>query len=471
MLVHDFWAAINDMEAIVPNCMPRSPTTGGLRLWISLALASLVSSGCAIYHPLPLRAESNRVSTLTVPSGTLLPGGLKTHEFDPSDGLDATEVSMAAVVYSPELRVMRAQAMVSGAQAFAAGLLPDPVFGLSRDKPNAGQVGASVAYTRGVSWDFGQLVTYDARQSALHHTEEQVNLSVLWAEWQVVCQSRLLFVRIQQGRALVERLRQEADTLRPLRPRLEAALRAGTITFDVATTGLSAALDVERQLSEARSSLSAAEHDLRELIGLEATEPLSLVGDADLAVPDDATVNAVLLETPPRRPDLRALIAGYAAQDSRVRAAILGQFPAVNFGLTKTRDNSNIASNGFTLSVSLPVFDRNQGAVRVEQASREQLNAEYSQRLLSTRADVARLLDAQRILTEREASLAPYAAKVEAIAANASAAYSRGIMDWTVYVALRQSALAASTELISLRETLAETRIGLATLVTGEWPA
>lgn len=434
-------------------------------------LGAAVLPGCTPYRPLALdETAGSPVGALSVPADTLLPGGLKTHPFDATDGLDATEVAMIAVVYSPALRVLRAQAKVTRAQAFAAGLLPDPVFGYSRDRPGAGQPGASTAYTQSLSWDLGQLVTYGARQSARRHTDEQVNLGLLWAEWQVVSQSRQLFVRVQRQRALVLRLASEKEALTPLLPRLAAALRAGLVTFDVATVGLTAASDVDRQLTDARSSLATAEHDLRELLGLAADEPLVLVGDGDVAVPDRAAIDGAMDALPRRRPDLRALAAGYAAEDDRLRAAILGQFPALNVGLTKTRDNSNISSNGFALSVSLPLFDRNQGAVRIEQATREQLHAEYEQRLLGTRTDVARLLAAESILSEREQTLAPYAADLEAKVAHATDAYTRGVLDWTVYLALRQSALAASTELITLRETLAETRIGLTTLVTGDWP-
>lgn len=436
-----------------------------------LGLAALVSS-CATYHPLPLdTAVGDRLGAVVVPVGTLLPGGLKTHTIDPLDGLDATEVAMIAVVNSPDLKVLRAQANVSHAQAFAAGLLPDPVFGYSRDQPSAGQVGTSTAYTRGVSWDFGPLLTYASRQSARRHTDEQLNLAVLWAEWQTVSQSQLLFVRVQRGRELVARLEAEHDAIKALRPRLDAALAAGLLTFDVATTGLAAASDVDRQLTEARTRLATAEHDLRDMLGLAATEPLPLSGDVDVPSTDDATVMAALNESPPRRPDLRALSAGYAAEDSRLRAAILGQFPAVNLGLTQARDNSNISSSGFSLALSLPLFDRNQGAVRIEEATREQLHAEYAQRLLTARSDVARLSDAQRILLDREVTLAPYAKELEATVARAENAYAQGLLEWTVYLALRQSALSASTELIALRETLAETRIGLATLVTGDWPS
>lgn len=449
------------------------PVAGHARALVAVlgVLAAAALSGCTPYRPLALDgAAGSPVSALSVPADTRLPGGLASHPFDATDGLDATEVAMIAVVYSPELRALRAEARVARAQAFAAGLLPDPVFGYSRDRPGAGQPGASTAYAQSLSWDFGQLLTYGARQSARRHTDEQVNLGLLWAEWQVVSQSRQLFVRVQGQRALVLRLTREKEALTPLLPRLEAALRAGLVTFDVATVGLTAGSDVDRQLTDARSSLATAEHDLRQLLGLAAGEPLVLVGDGNVAGPDRAAIDAALDALPHRRPDLRALAAGYAAEDARLRAAILGQFPALNVGLTRARDNSSISSSGVALSVSLPLFDRNQGAVRVEQATREQLHAEYAQRLLGTRTDVARLLAAQAILSDREQTLAPYAADLEAKVAHATDAYTRGVLDWTVYLALRLSALAASTELITVRETLAENRIGLTTLVTGDWP-
>jgi outer membrane protein, heavy metal efflux system len=451
--------------------MPDSTRLRPIVLLATVVAMTTSLGGCALYHPASLdEAPGKSLASLTVPAGTLVPGRDREYPFDASDGLDATEVAMVAVVYSPSLRIGRARAAVDRAQAFAAGLLPDPVFGLSRDQPSAGQVGASTAYTRGLTWDFGQLVTYGARRSAARHTDEQVRLDLLWAEWQVVARSRLLFARVRSGRELVARLEAEDAVLKPLQPRLAAALRQGNVTFDVATTGLSAAADVARQLSEARTTLSTAEHDLRELLGLAADEPLRLVGDADVPAVADPDVASALAASPPRRPDLRALHEGYAAQDARLRAAILGQFPSVNFGVTRSRDNSDISSSGFTLSVSLPLFDRNQGAVRVEQASREQLHAEYAERLLSARSDVARLLAAQQILNERAATLMPYARDLKATAARAESAYGRGLMEWTTYLALRQSALAADVEAINVRLTLAETRIGLATLATGRWP-
>jgi len=435
-------------------------------------LVLLAPAGCAFYQPLPLDDRPRPpLAELQVPAGTLLAGGLQTHAFDPSDGLDATEVAMLAVVQSPDLKALRAQVKVTRAQAFAAGLLPDPVVGLSRDRPDAGQPGATTAFARGVTWDIGSLVTYASRQTARRRADEQVDLSLLWAEWQTVADSRLQFVRIQHGRERVARLEAESTALQPLAPRLTAALQRGAVTFDVATIGLSAASDVARQLTEARDTLANREQDLRVLLGLPPAEPLRLVGDVDVPAIDSAAANAALEALPQRRPDLRALALGYAAEEARVRAAILGQFPAVNVGVSRAQDNTGITSSGFALSISLPLFDGNRGAIGVESATREQLHEEYAQRLLTARAMVVRLLSTQQLLAVREAELAPLAATLAATVAHSAQAYERGSIDWTVYLGLRQSALAAALELITLRETLAETRIALTTLLSGDWTA
>lgn len=466
------------MRAQIARCETRSsrfrpgPAAAVAARASAWALAVLAPAACSFYQPLPLEDRPARpLAELQVPAGTLLAGGLHSHAFDPSDGLDATEVAMLAVVQSPDLKVMRAQAKVTRAQAFAAGLLPDPVVGISQDRPDAGQPGATTAFARGVSWDVGSLVTLASRRTARRRSDEQVDLSLLWAEWQTVAESRLQFVRIQYGRELVSRLEVESTALTPLAPRLATAVQRGAITFDVATTGLSAASDVARQLTEARDGLAQREQDLRILLGLPPAEALRLVGDVDVPPIDAAAADVALEALPQRRPDLRALALGYAAEEERVRAAILGQFPAVNFGISRSQDNTGIASSGFALSVSLPLFDANRGAIHVESATREQLHEEYAQRLLTARAAVARLLSTQQLLAAREAELTPYVATLQATLAHASQAYGRGSMDWTVYLGLRQSALAAAVELVTLRETLAETRIGLATLLSGDWTA
>lgn len=440
-----------------------------MRALATLLVASL--PGCSVYHPLPLKSSAAPASArLSVPAETLLPGGLRTHTFDPDDGLDAIEVEMLAVAQSPDLRVLRAQGHLLRAQAFAAGLLPDPVFGYSRDRPGAGQQGATTAVTRGVSWDIGSLVTLSARQSAREHTDRQVDLGLLWAEWQTVAQAHLEFVRVLRAREAAARLETECAALAALRPRLKAALDHGAMSFDVASVGLSAISDAERLRADARANVVSNEQALRDLLGVQASQPMTLVDDLELPALDERTVGAAMERLPHRRPDLRALEAGYDAQEARVRGAILGQFPAVNLGFTRSRDNSNIRSTGFSLSVSLPLFDGNRGAIRVEEATREELKAEYDQRLQLARGELARLRANDQILAARSAELGPFVAQLQGTLAQAERSYAAGALEWTVYLGIRQSALNAELELIALRQTLAENRIAAFMLAGGEWP-
>ena len=97
---------------------------------------TLIVSACARYAPLPLGrgAGAAGVAQLVAPSADM-PPSLPTHRFDPADGLDATETAMLAVANSPALKLKRDELGVARAQAFAAGLLPDPQLSLGEDFP------------------------------------------------------------------------------------------------------------------------------------------------------------------------------------------------------------------------------------------------------------------------------------------------------------------------------------------------
>ena len=102
-----------------------------MRSAVSICLASAFLTACQTYEPAPLgeRPELlSDVAALTIsPSDLPLPE-LGAHRFDPSAPLDMDEVAMIAVVNNPDLKAMRGQLGVAEAQAFAAGLLPNPQF-------------------------------------------------------------------------------------------------------------------------------------------------------------------------------------------------------------------------------------------------------------------------------------------------------------------------------------------------------
>ncbi|CAM5422314.1 hypothetical protein [Rhodanobacter lindaniclasticus] len=73
----------------------------------------------------------------------------------------------------------------------------------------------------------------------------QVNLDLLWAEWQTVAQARLLFDQVLSLRAQQQTdPEHQQDALATVSGTIHAALLAGNLTYDGASAGLNAEADV-----------------------------------------------------------------------------------------------------------------------------------------------------------------------------------------------------------------------------------
>ena len=430
-------------------------------------------AGCASFHPLPLsgRATPVRAADVRVDPARMPTRPLARHHFDPNDGLDVTETAMLAVANNPQLKLMRDDAGIAHAQSFAAGLLPDPQVSYSQDfvTGGSGGPGATTPFALGISYDFGSLLTYSSRTHAAQWNEKQVDLNLLWAEWQTVAQARTLFARVRSDRAAVKRLQAEAVALEPLRAPIKAALADGNLSYDLANSGLTAAADAQQKLTTAQTALDQSEHALRALLGLGARAPLHLVGPAERPVPDAAQIDTALRELPRRRPDLLALRAGYASENQKLREQIVKQFPSLTVGFNRARDNAGVYTSGFSVSLSLPLFDRNRGGVAVERATRQRLHDDYSARLLATDNDVDRLRQQQAIEQAALPAAIAHAAQLDRGLRQAESAWQAHQLLLPTYLSLRSDALNADQQLLTLRQNAAETGIALQTLLGGDW--
>ncbi|TAN01212.1 MAG: hypothetical protein EPN40_02850 [Rhodanobacteraceae bacterium] len=162
--------------------------------WLGVLAIVASLAGCATFHALPLNngRGPQRVADITVP-GALMPiPKLRAYTFDPANGLDVTEIAMLAVANDPQLRIERDKAGVAHAQAYAAGLLPDPNVSYARDYPTGNQPGTTVAFNEGLSFDLGSLITRSARVASARAGAREVDLNLLWSEWQTIAQARTL---------------------------------------------------------------------------------------------------------------------------------------------------------------------------------------------------------------------------------------------------------------------------------------
>lgn len=175
---------------------------------------------------------------------------------------------MLAVINNPDLKVARADVGIASAQAFAAGLLPDPQISLLRDFFNTAGPGSTAAFSLGVNYDFMALLTRSRIRSAAEADRRKANLTLLWQEWQVIAQARIFVIKLlyaQDAKALLE---QSRSLFADRYDRTRKAVERGLLTADQATPNLLALADVNKQLGDLERQASQIRYDLNKLLGV-----------------------------------------------------------------------------------------------------------------------------------------------------------------------------------------------------------
>src|SRR5260370_30781510 len=93
-----------------------------------------------------------------------------------------------------------------------------------------------------------------------------------------------------------------------------------------------------------------------------------------------------------RRLDLVGLRQGYQSQEQTGRAAVLAQFPKIVLGFNHGADTTPVVTTGFSITIDLPIFDRNQGNIPIETATRPRLFDEDATRVFEAHSDIATAL-------------------------------------------------------------------------------
>lgn len=447
-----------------------APTTKH-RLMV-LAFVTVSIAGCATYEPKPLdtRIDFPKTARLTADPATFALPALRTHVFDPRDGLDRDEVAMLAVANNPQLKVARDQAGEAHAQAFAAGLLPDPQVSLSRDFPTNGGPGNTSAFNLGVNFNLTALLLRSSSRAAAGGEARRADLELLWQEWQTANQARLVFVRVttlEKARAILTR---ERALFVSRYAHSQAALAAGNRSLDAVSADLAALQAVSQRGNDLDRQVLRARHDLNALLGLDPEAVLTLNDTAEIPPIDAAQIEKMLPGLANRRPDLLALQWGYHAQEARLRQAVLAQFPPLDLGLTRARDTSALFTQGFVLNFALPLLNRNQGPIAQEKATRERLHDEFRLRLAAAYAEVRQLLDDGRIMNRQLTEIRRGLVDTTHTAKNAEAAFAAGNLNETSYVQLSAAAADKRLEALTLNEALTEQRIALEILLGAEIP-
>ncbi len=424
----------------------------GARYLLALNVACLVLAGCESYSPAPLNRGAKLAERLADLPHPAAPG---------PQTIDS--VGRLVIENNPDLRAARANRGVAAAEMLQAGILPNP-------SVNAGYAfllggPATVgALTASIGQDLKSVVTLTARRSAAGAAAEQVDASLLWQEWQTVGKARLLMVELVEGekqRRLLEQTRAVLDA----RLKTERqAMAAGNVTLTTVVPAQTAVADLRKQLDDLDRQQAARRRDLNALIGLAPDVPLPLAERIDLPALDPAAMRKLVNDLADRRPDLIALQLGYRSQEEKVRAAILGQFPALVFGGVGGRDTGDVRSAGPQITMDLPLFNRNQGQIALARATRQKLRDEFAARLAAAKGEIQGILDEEALLARQIMAVTTQVSELRHAVRGAEQAYRDGNLDARGYVDLKVAALAKATELVALKQVRLERRVALATL-------
>ncbi|HJV35443.1 TolC family protein, partial [Geomonas sp.] len=369
---------------------------------------------------------------------------------------------------NPELRVARDEAGIASAQAFAAGLLPDPQLAAAVDFPTGNSEGDNfVGYNFGLSYDIGPLLARSSAKAAAAADQRKADLNLLWQEWQVVSRARLLFVRNLEQKRLMSVLRENRELVAAHYRHSSRALEEGNITVDAATADFASLLDLDKQIKELARHLRENAFALNALLGLAPGTELQLVGESQLPEVDAGRVRSELPKLLARRPDLLALQAGYQSEDQRLRQAIIAQFPAINVGVHRARDNSDVRNVGPNITIALPIFNRNRGNIAVEEATRKKLYDEYQGRFNAAAGEIERLLADRPLLEKELAQARDGIAAARELAQASEEAFRQGNLTEVAYVAAQGALLAKQQEAIQLEQSILEQQVAILALVGG----
>ena len=408
--------------------------------------------------------RSNTVeTTLRIPASRFSNSSLEQLPIDLRTGIGPDDAAAIALYSNPALRSIRDRRGLASAQLIQAGILPNPVVSYSRDYVTGGNTAGTVtAYNFTAAWEFSALIPFLPKQTAARKNYRSVDLDVAWDEWQIAVNARTAVYRVL---GLNAQLAQAVEATEGLQQSTDA-MRKAVDAHEKTVLELAA---VESASQDSRATMLALEQEfhkqglgLNKILGVEAEVKVALRAGLSLPTrlaPPEQHELADDLQA--RRLDLLGLQQGLESQDATVRAAILAQFPKMSAGFVKASDTTNVHTTGFIVAVDVPIFDRNQGVIATERATRQRLRDEYTQRAFEARSDIAVALADIRSLDRQITAAQEALPLLEKLVSSAQAATEQRNADVLSYYTARSNLLQKRVQLIKLQEQLLEAHTAL----------
>jgi outer membrane protein TolC len=426
-------------------------------------------AGCQRYVPMPITSDSIETAsampsrqTLRVEASEIQHPILHPVDVDFDKGLTPEGAAIVAVILNPSLRSERDLRMVSSAQVLQAGLLPNPQLDGGYAFVTGGPAGSVNPWNVGLSWDITSFIARNAHVNSATAQSQSVDLDIAWNEWQIAESAK---VAVYDLVALQEQLDQSRDVDQRLAENVrvtgEAVDRHEKLVLDLAAAE-SASQDAHAIVLGLQQQLAHQRLLLRKLIGVAPDVDVKLApgiqSPSQIQIPP---VDELLDHLSERRLDLIALRKGYESQEQTLRAAVLAQFPKINLGYAHAKDNTGVITDGVGITIDLPIFDQNQGAIATEKATRQQLFDEYVSRLRDAKFDIALTAADISSLTDQVADAEAAIPGLEKLVSTYREAVDRGNADVLSFYTAQSNLAQKRLTVLKLKQQLVESLLAM----------
>lgn len=300
---------------------------------------------------------------------------------------DLNLLTMAALYYSPDLDVARAQWGVVKAGVITAGTIPNPGLGLSTQPVNA--IPGIFNAIPGVSpWPLGWNLDipvetagkrgYRIEQSK--HLSQAARFNLYGTAWQVRSRLKGALIELYLSQENVTWLEKQESSRSEMADLLDRRFAEGAISLPEATQARIALTQSRLALQEAQRRHDAALAQVAGVIGLPASRlhgiNLSFAELTEAFKPENLPSLEARRLALLNRTDIRAALAEYEASQAALQLEIARQYPDIHLGPAYVWDQGLQWQVG--MSFSLPLFNRNEGPIAEAEARREESAAKFN---------------------------------------------------------------------------------------------
>ncbi|HEY1790655.1 MAG TPA: TolC family protein, partial [Verrucomicrobiae bacterium] len=349
--------------------------------FLPFILGIILLSGCAVYRPRPISPEK---TASEFDARTLTDEGLRTFlETNqvvgqwPRQSWDLKTLTLVAFYYQPVFAEARATWLAAQAAEITAGERPNPSITVTPsydsqvpDTPTPWIIPVTFDVPIETGGKRGKRI---AEANQLAESARWDFISVAWQTRSKVRVTLLNMLAARENESLLSgQLVAQSNVVRLL----EGQRSAGSVSdYEVTqarvtmeTTQL-ARQDAIGQLDQARAALAGALG-----VPLRALDAVKLSFGTLDRFPRDLTRPEVRRQALFNRADVRGALADYAASQAALQLEIANQYPDIHLGPGYAYNSGNAGDNEWQLglTLTLPLFNHNQGAVAEAEAKRSQ---------------------------------------------------------------------------------------------------